>query len=121
MPSTTIKEFYRTSPMRTIPVHFYRLEPGRLNQPLLAQFRAASFQGVTAGTVRQQVEIRFRELVANDPDLPRVVVIAPTLGDPPGEIIAVELLHAQPLRVREQEGKPARELVWVADPSTGIE
>jgi hypothetical protein len=106
---STMKEIYRASPMRTMPIHFYHLEPGRFNQPTLMQFKAASFQDVTPGTARQQVERRFRELVAGDPDCPRVVVIAPTIGDPPGEIIAVELI-----------GKSTRELVWLAEPSTGI-
>jgi hypothetical protein len=104
-----MKEINYYSPTKTIPIHFYHLEPGRINQPSLVQFTAASFRGVTPGTVKQQVEQRFRELVASDRDLPRVVVIAPTMGKPPGEIIAVELV-----------GKSPRVLVWLAEPSTGI-
>jgi hypothetical protein len=106
---SSLKEIYRVSPMRTVPIHFYHLGPGRLNQPLLLQLKAASFRDVTPGTARQQVEQRFQELIANDPDLPRVFVIAPTLGEPPGEIIAAETI-----------GTKTRELVWLADPSTGI-
>ncbi len=108
MPSTT-KEINNSSPTKTIPIHFYHLEPGRINQPSLVQFTAASFRGVTPGTVKQQVEQRFLELVASDRDLPRIVVIAPSIGKPPGEIIAVELI-----------GKSPRVLVWLAGPSTGI-
>ena len=104
-----VKEIYRFSPTRTIPIHFYGLEPGRINQPSLVQFTAASFRGVTPGTVKQQVEKRFRELIASDRNLPRVIVVAPSMGNPPGEIIAVELV-----------GAAKRELVWLADPSTGI-
>ena len=108
MPSA-MKETNNSSPTKTIPIHFYHLEPGRINLPSLVQFTAASFQGVTPGTVKQQVEKRFRELVASDRNLPRIVVIAPSMGNPPGEIIAVELV-----------GKSPRVLVWLAEPSTGI-
>jgi hypothetical protein len=108
MPST-MKEINNSSATKTIPIHFYHLEPGRISQPSLVQFTAASFRGVTPGTVKQQVEQRFRELVASDRNLPRIVVIAPTMGKPPGEIIAVELV-----------GKSPRVLVWLAEPSTGI-
>ena len=107
--SAAMKEINNTSPTKTIPIHFYHLEPGRINQPSLVQFTAASFRGVTPGTVKQQVEQRFRELVASDRNLPRIVVIAPSMGNPPGEIIAVELV-----------GKSPRVLVWLAEPSTGI-
>jgi hypothetical protein len=106
---SAVKEIYRVSPTRTIPIHFYHLETGRINQPSLVQFTAASFRGVTPGTVKQQVEQRFREMVAGDRNLPRVVVVAPSMGNPPGEIIAVELI-----------GQSTRELVWLTDPSTGI-
>ena len=108
MPST-MKEINNSSPTKTMPIHFYHLESGRINQPSLVQFTAASFRGVTPGTVKQQVEQRFRELVASDRNLPRVVVVAPSIGNPPGEIIAVESV-----------GKPTRELVWLTEPSTGI-
>jgi hypothetical protein len=104
-----MKEFNYYSATKTIPIHFYHLEPGRINQPSLVQFTAASFRGVTPGTVKQQVEKRFRELVASDRSVPRIVVIAPSMGNPPGEIIAVELV-----------GKSPRALVWLAEPSTGI-
>jgi hypothetical protein len=106
---SAVKEIYRVSPTRTIPVHFYHLERGRIDQPSLVQLTAASFRGVTPGTVKQQVEKRFRELVASDRNLPRVIVIAPEMGNPPGEIIAVELI-----------GQSKRELVWLTDPATGI-
>ena len=106
---SAVKEIYRVSPTRTIPIHFYGLKPGRINQPSLVQFTAASFRGVTPGTVKQQVEKRFRELVASDRNLPSVVVIAPSMGKPPGEIIAVESV-----------GKSTRELVWLVEPETGI-
>ncbi len=105
----TMKEINHSSPTKTIPIHFYHLEPGRINQPSLVQFTAASFRNVTPGTVKQQVEQRFRELVASDRSVPRIVVIAPSMGNPPGEIIAVELV-----------GKSPRALVWLAEPSTGI-
>ncbi len=104
-----MKEINYYSPTKTIPIHFYHLEPGRINQPSLVQFTAASFRGVTPGTVEQQVEKRFWELVASDRDLPRVVVIAPSMGKPPGEIIAIELV-----------GKSPRVLVRFAEPTTGI-
>jgi hypothetical protein len=106
---SSLKEIYRVSPMRTVPIHFFHLEPGRFNQPCLMQLKAASFRDVTPGTAKQQVEQRFRELVAADPDLPRIFVIAPSLGDTPGEIIAAEAI-----------GTKMRELIWLADPSTGI-
>ena len=106
---SAVKEIYRVSPTRTIPIHFYHLEPGRINRPSLVQLTAASFRGVTPGTVKQQVEQRFRELVASDRNLPRVLVVAPSIGNPPGEIIAVESV-----------GKSTRELVWLTEPSTGI-
>jgi hypothetical protein len=106
---SAMKEIKHSSPMRTMPIHFYHLEPGRINQPSLVQFRVASFQDVTRGTVKQQVEKRFRELVASDRNLPRVVVVAPSMGSPPGEIIAAELI-----------GKSTRELIWLTEPSIGI-
>ena len=106
---STMKEIKHSSPTKTIPIHFYHLEPGRINQPSLVQFTAASFQGVTPGTVKQQVEKRFRELVVSDRNVPRIVVIAPSMGRPPGEIIAVELI-----------GKSPRVLAWLAEPSMGI-
>jgi hypothetical protein len=107
--TSTMKEINHYSPTKTIPIHFCHLEPGRINQPSLVQFTAASFPGVTPGTVKQQVEHRFRELVASDRNVPRIVIIAPSMGNPPGEIIAVELV-----------GKSPRALVWLAEPSTGI-
>src|SRR5271165_5943823 len=106
---STHKEFLHTSPKKTMPIYFYYLEPGPFNQVGLMQLKAASFQDVPPGTVKQQVEQRFRELVANDRNLPRIVIVAPSLGTPPGEIIAVELI-----------GKSPRELVWLAESSTGI-
>src|SRR6266566_281598 len=72
---SSLKEIYRVSPMRTVPIHFYHLEPGRFNQPCLMQLKAASFRDVTPGTAKQQVEQRFRELIAGDPNLPRIFVI----------------------------------------------
>jgi hypothetical protein len=97
-------------------IHFYHLNGG-FNRPGLVRFKAASFDDVTPGTVRQQVEKRFRDLVNSDPDLPRVIVVAPALGEPPGEIIAAEIIHAQPMRGKK---RPTRELVWLTDASTGI-
>jgi hypothetical protein len=100
---------HHVSPKRTMPIHFYHLGPDRFNQPSLRQFKTASFQDMTPGTVKQQVEQRFRELVASDRTLPRVIVVAPSMGNPPGEIIAIEWI-----------GKSTRELIWLAEPSTGI-
>lgn len=105
----TVNDTHQVSPKRTMPIHFYHLELGRFNRVVLMQFKAASFQDVTPGTVKQQVNHRFRELVANDRNLPRVVVVAPSIGNPPGEIIAVELI-----------GKSTRELIWLVEPATGI-
>ncbi len=106
---SSMKEILHASPKKTMAIHFYHLAPGGLNQPSLMQFKAASFHDVTPGTVKQQVEQRFRELVANDRNLPRIVVVAPSMGNPPGEIIAVELI-----------GRSPRELIWSAEASTGI-
>ncbi len=106
---SSLKEIYRVSPMRTVPIHFFHLEAGRFNQPCLMQLKAASFRDVTPGTAKQQVEQRFRELIAGDPNLPRIFVIAPSVGDSPGEIIAAEAIGAK-----------TRELIWLTDPSTGI-
>jgi hypothetical protein len=120
MPSnmtSTLRANYLTSPMRTMAIHFYHLEPGPFGRPSLARFKAASFADVTPGTVRQQVEKRFRDMISSDPNLPRIMVIAPEMGDAPGEIIAAELIHAQPMRGKK---RPTRELVWLTDPSTGI-
>jgi hypothetical protein len=115
--TTALRANYLTSPMRTMAIHLYHLEPGGFNRVSLARFRAASFEDVTPGTVRQQVEKRFRDLISSDPNLPRIIVVAPAMGEPPGEIIAAELIHAQPVRGKK---RPARELVWLTDPSTGI-
>jgi hypothetical protein len=106
---SAMKEIHRLTPTKTMPIHFYCLEPSRINQPSLVQLTGASFRGVTPGTVKQQVEKRFRELVASDRNLPRVVVVAPSIGNLPGEIIAVESV-----------GKLTRTLVWLTEPSTGI-
>ncbi|HEX4000185.1 MAG TPA: hypothetical protein VHX65_16645 [Pirellulales bacterium] len=103
--------------MRTMAIHLYHLQGGGFNGTGLVRFKAASFKDVTPGTVRQQVEKRFRELIASDPDLPRVVVVAPEMGDSPGEIIAAELVQNKPIRGKK---RPVRELVWLTDPSTGI-
>ena len=119
MPSnmtSALRANYLTSPMRTMAIHFYHLDGG-FTRPSLVRFKAASFDDVTPGTVRQQVEKRFRDLVSSDPDLPRIIVIAPALGEAPGEIIAAELIHAQPMRGKK---RPTRELVWLTDASTGI-
>ena len=105
----TVNDTHQVSPKRTMAIHFYRLEPDRFKQPSLSQLKSASFQDVTPGTVKQQVEQRFRELVANDRTLPRVVVVAPSMGKPPGEIIAVELI-----------GQSTRELIWFVEAATGI-
>jgi hypothetical protein len=107
---SAVKERYRLSPMRTVPIDFCYLERGRLNRASLLRLTSASFRHVTPGTIKQQVEKRFQELLARDPHLPRVVVIAPTLGRAPGEIIAAEAV-----------GRPKRELVWLTEPSTGID
>jgi hypothetical protein len=106
---SAVKEQYRVSPTRTIPIHLYHLEQGRLDQPNLVRLTGASFRDVTPGTVKQQVDRRFQELVVSHRNLPRIVVIAPSLGSPPGEIIAVELV-----------GQSTRELIWLTDPSTGV-
>ncbi len=106
---SAVKEQYRVSPTRTIPIDLYHLDRGRLDQPSLVRLAGASFRDVTPGTVKQQVERRFQELVASHQNLPRVVVIAPSMGRPPGEIIAVETV-----------GQPKRELIWLTNPSTGI-
>ena len=120
MPSnmtSALRANYLTSPMRTMAIHFYHREPGGFNRPSLARFKAASFEDVTPGTVRQQVEKRFRDLISSDPNLPRIIVIAPAMGEAPGEIIAAELIHAPAIRGKK---RPTRELVWLTDPSTGI-
>jgi len=106
---STMNDTHHASHKKTMAIFFFHLELDRFGRVVLVQFKAASFQDVTPGTVKQQVEQRFRELVANDQTLPRVVVVAPSMGNPPGEIIAVELI-----------GKSTRELIWVAEPSTDI-
>jgi len=120
MISSNMRASYVTSPMRTIPIHLYHLERDGGNRPTLSRFRAASFHDVTPGTVKQQVERRFRELIASDPDLPRVVVIAPSMGEAPGEIIAAELVFPPPTRSSSKQRKQARELIWLVDPATGV-
>ncbi len=117
MTTSALRASYLMSPMRTMAIHFYHMQGNGFSAAGLSRFKAASFKDVTPGTVRQQVEKRFRELVTSDPDLPRVIVVAPELGLPPGEIIAAELVHARPLRGKK---RPVRELVWLTDPSTGI-
>jgi hypothetical protein len=117
MTTTALRNSYLMSPMRTMAIHLYYLKGSEFHGPGLSRFKAASFKDVTPGTVRQQVEKRFRELVSSDPNLPRVIVVAPELGEAPGEIIAAELVHARPLRGKK---RPVRELVWLTDPSTGI-
>jgi len=115
--TTAMRANYLMSPMRTMAIHFYHLHGSGFSTPSLARFKAASFKDVTPGTVRQQVEKRFRELVSADPDLPRVIVVAPEIGEPPGEIIAAEMVQPRPVRGKK---RPVRQLIWLTDASTGI-
>jgi hypothetical protein len=87
--------------------------------PSLVWLQTASFEDITPGTVKQQVEKRFRDLIASNPNLSSVVVIAPSMGDAGGEIIAAELVRAQSAP-RSLTTKPVRELIWLTDPATGI-
>ena len=66
---SAVKKIYRVSPTRTIPIHFYGLKPGRINQPSLMQFTGASFRGVTPGTVKQQVEKAISGIGRQRPEL----------------------------------------------------
>lgn len=63
----------------------------------------------------EEVNKRFQELISNDPDILSMVVVSPSFGDFPGRIIAAELVHAWPVDVRQRQGKPKRELIWVVD------
>jgi hypothetical protein len=93
---------------------------GSGHAPSLIWLQAGSFEDITPGTVKQQVEKRFRDLIAGNPKLPSIVVIAPSMGDSGGEIIAAEMIRAESGN-RSWTSKSTRELVWLTDPATGIQ
>lgn len=98
---------------------FYTLEAGSCALPELREIAGSEIECRHEESLAA-VAAQFHRLVAEKPSLSNVVVISPTLGDPPGMVIAAELVQSLPARTREQQGKPARQLIWTINQTTGI-
>jgi hypothetical protein len=103
---------------------FYVIEaiPIESDSKLKCHFRLLENSSVEAPSekAKETVNAKFQELVSSDPEIGIFVVCSKFGEDPPGYIVAVELIHAQTIGIRQRQGKPARELKWVTDESTGF-
>ncbi len=97
-------------------VEFYQLIQDETSSVDMAELPGTAFDAPHE-KVRETVEIRFAELIESMPEIRNVIVLSPTIGEPPGAIIAIELVHTIPAEARAKAGKPARELIWVVDES----
>jgi|GEM_PF-4857470 len=98
---------------------FYIIEQGAQVTVRFRELEAARVEAPPDSAV-DVVNSRFRELVASNPELGSMIVVSPSMGEPPGVVVAAECIHAWPVRVRKQQGRAVRELVWVVDESTGL-
>jgi hypothetical protein len=101
-------------------VEFYQLIQDETSTVDMAEIPGTAFFAPPE-KVKETVEVRFAELIESMPETRNVIVLSPTIGEPPGAIIAIELVHAIPTEVRAKLGKPARELIWVVDESIGMQ
>jgi hypothetical protein len=98
---------------------FYQVEAGEGASVELRHIASADLEAF-ANEAKAAVERRFDELVGSNPDIGRLVVISPTIGDPPGAIVATEWLHALTTTTLQRRGLKPRSLIWVVDDSTGL-
>lgn len=98
---------------------FYQIEAGVNAAVQLRHILSANCEAFPH-EAKATVERRFGDLVGSNPDIASLVVISPTIGEPPGAIVAVEWLHALTATTLERRGLTARRLVWVVDESTGL-
>lgn len=92
--------------------HFYIVEQSESLGVQLRQIESAALE-VPYEQGRAAVEDRFQQLVASNPDIANIVIVSPTIGEPPGgAIVAAETITALPNRPRR--------LMWVVDQSTGL-
>jgi hypothetical protein len=89
-------------------LRLYVIEEGNQAMP---EFRCLEEMQATPDDAVAMVEDRFRLLLLNEPRIGNVFVLS-SLGEPPGSIIAAELLSPLP--------KVPRQLRWLADKSTGL-
>lgn len=93
-------------------IEFHVLIAGNLGYTKLQLVR--DFE-TTPERVRVECDEQFRELVDADAEVAPLVVVWNAMNP---VVIATELIHAWPTSIREKQGKPARELIWVSDPIT---
>lgn len=98
---------------------FYIVEAGPQASIQLREIQTARLEASREDAV-QAVNDRFQELVSSNPEIGSFVVVSPTLGEPPGTIVAAEYIHAWPDQIRKRQGRPQRKLAWVVDDSTGL-
>lgn len=98
---------------------FYFVEAGPQASIQLREIESARLEASQKDAI-QKVNDRFQDLVSSNPEIGNVIVVSPTLGEPPGTIVAAEYIHAWPRQIRERQGRPQRELAWVVDESTGL-
>jgi hypothetical protein len=99
-------------------VEFYQLIQDEASSVDLAEMPGTAFEAPHE-TVRQTTEARFAELIEATPEIRNVIVLSPNIGEPPGAIIAVELVRTVPAHERARPDTPARELIWVTDLAAG--
>jgi len=71
----------------------------------------------TKEKARAECAAQFRAMVEADPDVPPLIVVWKGLTP---VVIASELIQSLPPSIREKQGKPARELIWVSDHITSV-
>jgi hypothetical protein len=88
---------------------FYRLAQGSQGAPVLSAVGPEFERTVnnTMGTLREDAiadaEARFTEVVRNrQPGDGQIVLLTTTLGEPPGSVVAVEVIDSMPGRTRLQ-------------------
>jgi len=74
---------------------FYIVEAGEFAAVQVRHLQSANIELATGGSMaegRAAVEQRFQELVSSNPDIGQIMVVCPTIGDPPGVVVATELV-----------------------------
>jgi hypothetical protein len=100
-------------------VEFYQLIQDEASSVDLAEIPGTAFDA-SHETVRQTTEAHFAELMNATPEIRNIIVLSPNIGEPPGAIIAVELVRSVPAHERARPETPARELIWVTDLAVGL-
>ncbi len=79
-------------------IQYYELIAGGLAKPELRHIEAADVEfpsSLGMENIRADVSDKFTGLVKDDPDLGLIVVLSPTIGEPPGAIVAAEISKAR--------------------------